>query len=920
MSLGSGTQLGHYEILSLLGAGGMGEVYRARDTKLNREVALKVLPETFARDPERMARFEREAQVLASLNHPNIAQIYGLEESGETRALVMELVEGPTLAERIAAPTAAHRATLQLDETLAIAKQIADALEAAHDKNVIHRDLKPANIKVKSDGVVKVLDFGLAKAMDVSAVPASGGQAGETPTLQNSPTLSLTAQAGFSPQPTRAGMILGTAAYMSPEQAKGLGVDRRTDIWAFGCVFFEMLTGKRAFEGETLSDVLAAVIRADPDWTAIPETTPQTIQRLIHRCLTKDLKHRLQAIGEARITIEETLSGTPDAGAGLETRPYEDSARIAGHRSARQRALPWAAAAVAILATYGITRFFLPGAEREGHAVPARVTISLPADAQLAAGNFLPSMAFSPDGRSLAYVAEGTDGVRRLAVRQLNSDKVMVIPGTEGAEGPFFSPDGQWIGYWSHWEIWKVLTSGAGVPQPVCRSLDFRGAAWARNWIIFQPSQSGPLFKVADGGGAPDPFTKLLPGEYNERFPSALPDGDTILFTSWARPFDPNRSKIIAVSLSTGKRTDIGTGGMDVQYSPPGYLLYVQTGELLAVPFDVGKLKITGEPKVILDHVVTQNNTGAAQFAVSSQGDLAWIPGGSVGNDVRIVRVNRKGVETPIFETNTARRFPRLSPDGHSILVEAISGELAGTWLMSADGKEQRRLTPGNSPTWFPDGRRWVGIARRGNLVVDSVDGSSQPRQLVPQPPGLDAIVPTSVSVNGTVAYDLFRSNDTLEAWLVNEKGGTPKKFLGGQADEGGVQFSPDGHYVAYVSNRSCRFEVYVTSFPDKSATWQISTAGGSEVVWQRDGKEITYLSGPDMVAVPVATEPTFHAGSPSVLFHVPYDGLLGGPTSPNYDVVRDGSWFLMVDNPDLNQPAPNVQLALDWRDVLGKK
>ncbi len=396
MSLGSGTQLGHYEILSLLGAGGMGEVYRARDTKLNREVALKVLPETFARDPERMARFEREAQVLASLNHPNIAQIYGLEESGETRALVMELVEGPTLAERIAAPTAAHRAALQLDETLAIAKQIADALEAAHDKNIIHRDLKPANIKVKPDGVVKVLDFGLAKAMDVSAAPVSGGQAGETPALQNSPTLSLTAQAGFSPQPTRAGMILGTAAYMSPEQAKGLAVDRRTDIWAFGCVLYEMMTGKRAFEGETLSDVLASVIKEEPDWTAIPETTPQTIQRLIRRCLTKDLKHRLQAIGEARITIEATMSGTPDAGAGLETRPYEDSARIAGHRSALQRALPWAAVVIVAVAIGYFARARIGG--NGGGVVPTFDQLTFRQGPISAAR-------FAPDGKTYIYAA-----------------------------------------------------------------------------------------------------------------------------------------------------------------------------------------------------------------------------------------------------------------------------------------------------------------------------------------------------------------------------------------------------------------------------------------------------------------------------------------------------------------------------------
>ncbi len=911
MALPSGAKVGPYEILSPLGAGGMGEVYRAHDSKLNRDVAIKVLPEAFASDPQRMARFEREAQVLASLNHTNIAAIYGLEESGQTRALVMELVEGRTLAERIGAsarPTSGAMSgsvgaihELPLQESLHLAKQVAEALEYAHERGVVHRDLKPANIKITPDGAVKVLDFGLAKAMGPDEISRDAS---------NSPTLSAAM--------TQAGFIVGTAAYMSPEQAKAKPVDRRCDIWAFGCVLYEMLSGKKAFEGETVSDVLAAVIMKEPDWPALPETTPPSIQRLIRRCLAKDPKRRLQAIGEARITIEETISGV---GAGLETRPYEETAGIGSQPAPPQRRwlLP-TAVVVAILATFGITRFFMQRNAGESQALPARVTVSLPADAQLAAGNFTPSIVFSPDGESLAYVAEGTDGVRRLAVRQLDSDKVTIIPGTEGAEGPFFSPDGQWIGYWSHWKIWKVRASGAGVPESICNSLDFRGGTWAGHTIILTPSQTGPLFKVSDNGGKPEPFTKLLPGEDNHRFPHVLPDGDTILFSSYAMPFDPDRGKMIAVSLSTGKRTDIGAGGMDVLYSPPGYLLYVQAGKLLAAPFDLSKLKITGEARVLLDPVVTQMNTGAAQFAVSPQGNLAWIQGGSVGDDVRLVRMSRQGVATPIFKTNTARRFPRLSPDDRRLLVMAVTGEVAGTWLMSTDGKEQRHLTQDDSPTWFPDGRSWVslGVPQDRALIVNSVDGTYPRRQLVP--PSRRMIGPTSVSATGTIAYEVYGAKGTLNAFVVDAKGGDPKPFLVGPADEGGVQFSPDGRYVAYVSNRSGQFEVYVTSFPDKAATWQISTSGGSEVVWQPDGKEITFRSGPDMVAVPVTTEPTFHAGSPSVLFHVPYDGLLGGPDEPDYDVARDGSWFVMVDNPDFNVPAPMVQMALDWRKVLAAK
>ncbi len=930
MTLAAGTKLGPYEITGALGAGGMGEVYRARDTKLNRDVALKVLPEAFASDPQRMARFEREAQVLASLNHPNIAAIYGLEESGSTRALVMELVEGQTLAERLASrplTRPASRDTLSpqagrgqkgsdsqpspsgrgwpagpgegFDDALQIAKQVAEALEYAHDRGVVHRDLKPANIKITPEGTVKVLDFGLAKAMGPDEISRDAS---------NSPTLSIAA--------TQAGFILGTAAYMSPEQAKAKPVDRRADIWAFGVVLFEMFSGKKTFEGETVSDVLAAVIMKDPDWSALPETTPPSIQRLIRRCLNKDPKQRLQAIGEARITIEETLSGTgvppvtdhgPEAHATTAARPA----------SQRRWLLP-TAVVVAILATFVITRFFLHRNAGESQTFAARVTVSLPADAQLAAGNFTPSIVFSPDGGSLAYVAEGTDGVRRLAVRQLDSDQVTIIPGTEGAEGPFFSPDGQWIGYWSHWKIWKVRASGAGIPEAICNSMDFRGATWAGHTIIFTPSQTGPLFKVSDNGGEPEPFTKLLPGEFDHRFPHALPDGDTILFSAWSMPFDPDRAKMAAVSLSTGKRTDIGPGGMDVLYSPPGYLLYVQAGKLLSAPFDLNRLKITGEARVILDHVVTQMNTGAAQFAVSPQGNLAWIQGGSVGNDVRLVRVSRKGVATTIFKTNTARRFPRLSPDDRKLLVLAVTGEAAGTWLMSIDGKEQRHLSEAELATWFPDGRRWVGSSRNLALIVDSVDGTYPPRQLIPSSPRM--LAPTSVSATGTIAYDFFGPKGIRDVWLVDSKGGAPKPFLVGPADEGGMQFSPDGRYVAYVSNRSGQFEVYVTSFPDKSATWQISTSGGSEVVWQRDGKEITYRSGPSLIAVPVTTQPTFHAGNPSVLFHVPYDGLLGGPDEPDYDVARDGSWFVMVNNPDFNVPAPTVQMALDWQKVEAAK
>jgi dipeptidyl aminopeptidase/acylaminoacyl peptidase len=864
----------------------MGEVYRATDTKLKREVAIKVLPEALGQDPERLARFEREAHVLASLNHPHIAAIYGIEESTSVKALVMELVDGATLQDRL------DSGSIPVAEALPIARQIAEALEAAHEKGIVHRDLKPANVKITAEGVVKVLDFGLAKAMDPTASSSA-------PDMTRSPTITM--------QATAAGIILGTAAYMSPEQARGSKVDKRADIWAFGVVLWEMLTGKRLFHGETVSDTLAGVLKTEIDFGSLPKETPPAVSRLLRRCLERDPKKRLRDIGDARLELADTATANADEPNRGEVAP--------GSR----RAWIWPAlTAAALAAGFGLSRVFAPGAAAETAPVRARATLALPADEPIAAGNFLPSLAFSPDGESLAYVAVGSDGVRRLAVRRLDSAEVQVIPGTEGAEGPFFSPDGQWIGFWSKWKIRKVRASGLGVPEAVCRSLDFRGATWASHTIIFSPSQLMALFQVDDRGGTPRPLTKLLPGESNHRFPQALPDGDTILFTAWANPFDVDRSKLFALSLKTGKRKEIGATSHDVVFSPPGQLLYVQAERLLAVPFDLRKLKITGPARSILDQVVVQKNTGAAQLAVSRTGALAWVAGNLVGDQVRLMRVDRSGKRTPFFETNTPRRYPVLSPDDRELMVEAIGPEVDGDWLMSIDGRMQRHLGANRgSAHWLPGGR-WCYSTIDGTTYTDSLNGSSPRREIVPK--NASALVVTGTTSNGTIAYDAFGPKGSLDAWIVDERSGKRKPFLTGPANEGGVTFSPDGRYAAYVSDRSGDFEVYVTTFPDKSATWQISTAGGSEVVWQRDGREITFRSGNDMIALPVSTEPTFHAGSPSVLFHVPYDGVLGSPDEPNYDVSRDGKWFLMTDNPDLNQPSANIEIALDWPAVLEKK
>jgi Tol biopolymer transport system component len=883
VTLAAGIRLGPYEIASPLGAGGMGEVWRARDAKLEREVAIKLLPTELAGDPERLARFEREAKLLASLNHPNIAHVYGFEsatlpDGSTTHFLAMELVPGEDLAERL------KRGAIPVDDALEIAKQIAEALEEAHEKGIVHRDLKPANVKLTEDGKVKVLDFGLAKAWAADAPSGSG------PDLSQSPTLAHTG--------TQAGVILGTAAYMSPEQARGKPVDKRADIWAFGVLLYEMLTGRQLFPGETVSDVLAGVLKSDVDFAALPSRTPPAGRETLRRCLERDPKKRLRDIGDAKLTLLET------EGSGV--------AEPARGRAGVSRWFAVALVLVALVAGWIAARVVGPRAA-DAKPLPARLTLALPADASLAAGNFNPSLAFSPDGQTLAYVAVGKDGARRLAVRRLGSPDVTTLAGTEGAEGPFFSPDGEWIGFWSQWKVRKVRASGVGVPEVVCGSRDFRGGTWAGHLIVFAPGQLTGLLQVDDRGGEPRELTTLLPGENNHRFPRTLPGGDTILFASWSDPFDVDRAKIVALSLSTGKRKELGPGGHDVRFSPSGHLLYAQAGRLLAVPFDLARLEITGAAKAILDNVVVQKNTGAAQFAVSAAGQLAWAQGDLVGDKVKIVRVDRSGTRTPILETDTVRRFPALAPDGRQFVVRAIGPQVAGDWLTSIDGKTQRRLDPNTEyPHWLPDGR--LAYSTTANeLYVDPLDGTS-PRRVLQ---GEREILLTGARADGTIAYSTPSARGDLDVWTVDAKGGKPQAFLDGKDDAGGASFSPDGRYVAYISNRSGRFEVYVTSFPGKAATWQVSTSGGSEVVWQRDGKEILFRSGNDLVAVPVTTEPTFRAGTPCVLFHVPYDGLLGSPDIPDYDVARDGSFFLMIDNPDLNQPARSLEIALDWPAVL---
>ncbi|MCH9034460.1 MAG: serine/threonine-protein kinase, partial [Planctomycetes bacterium] len=622
MTLSAGTEFGPYKIIAPLGAGGMGEVYRARDAKLDREVAIKVLPDTFARDPERIARFQREAKVLASLNHPSIAAIYGFEESDGKRFLVLELVEGETLAERL------RGGVLPVDEALEVCKQIAEALEAAHEKGVIHRDLKPGNVMIRPDGSVKVLDFGLAKAFS-PIDEVSPTQIAESPTIT----------AAF----TRPGVVLGTAAYMSPEQARGKPLDKRTDIWSFGVVLYECLGGRRPFEGETATDLIAKILERDPDWTGLPGDTPLTVQLLLKRCLQKDRKRRLHDIGDARIEIEEALS-----------EPWVEKATLAGvSRPTRWGlAVPWSITALMVIIVISLIVRGWMGSTPSVPRLVWRFAIDLPAEAPVAVADNL-SVALSPDGTRLVYVGE-RDGGTQLYLRVIDEFAVTPIPGTEDGTGPFFSPDGKWVGYFDYraGKLKKVPLRGGGTIDICDAPPSSRGASWGMDdVIVFTRGITGGLYTVSATGGTPQPLATpdFEKGEKSCRLPQILPGGKGVLFTMSTSDIDSyDEASIAVVLLETGERKILFKGGSNARYAPTGHIVYARAGSLMAVPFDLERLEVTGPPFQILKGVVTSDIYGSAQFSFSGDGTLIYVPGGPEIYYSRLVLVDRRGEFHPL--------------------------------------------------------------------------------------------------------------------------------------------------------------------------------------------------------------------------------------------------------------------------------
>ncbi|HUQ92469.1 MAG TPA: protein kinase [Bryobacteraceae bacterium] len=820
MALPAGARVGVYEVSALLGAGGMGEVYRARDPKLGRDVAIKVLPELLAADAQHMARFEREAQVLASLNHPNIATVYGVEQN----ALVMELVEGQTLADRIAA------GALPIEEALLIARQIVEGLEAAHDRGIVHRDLKPANVKITPAGVVKLLDFGLAKAADPA--PSTSRQ------LAISPTLSMAM--------TQAGMIPGTAGYMSPEQARGKPVDRRTDIWAFGVVLYEMLTGRALFAtGDTVTDIIAAVVTREPGWDALPASVPPHIRRLLERCLRKDVKTRLQSIGEARIAIDEpaamalAVPGPPPA-------------------EAWRRWLPWAmVAGVAILAGAGWWRATRPPALRP----LVRLNVEMKPDAPLpnsvgaGAGGL---MALSPNGTRLVVTLRGADGKLRLHTRLLHQSQLAPLAGTEDGSSPFFSPDGHWIAFAADGRLKKISVEG-GSAVTVCDAPNMRGASWGDDGnIVLALNTTGGLSRVSSDGSKPRELTKLDEGERTHRWPQVLPGSEAVLFTAHSVPNTYDTANIDVVSLKTGHRKTVQRGAFYGRYMalPNGFgrLIYMHQNTLFAAPFDVGRLAVTGTAVPVLEDVSGAGSRGG-DFSFSSSGTFVYL-GKETQGGWMISWLDASGKRQPLHAIPGSYFTPRFSPDGKRLAFTRASTVGYDLWVKDLDRDTPSRLSfldgTNDWPVWSPDGNNIVFKSTSSSgpgLYWIRSDGAGAPQRL--SDGKLDE-TPYSISPDGKRLAFSRRGNGSSDLFTVPIEGdsrqpklGKPELFLGTPFAEAHPAFSPDGRWLAYMSLESATPEIYVRPFPGPGGRWQISTGGGSYPVWSRDGGQLLF-KGPD--------------------------------------------------------------------------
>jgi serine/threonine-protein kinase len=869
VGLTTGERLGVYDILAVVGEGGMGRVYRARDSKLQRDVAIKVLPDHVAGDPERVARFEREARTLAALNHPHIAQIYGTEQSGATHALVMELVEGEDLAQRIA------RGAIEWREAQPIARQIAEALEAAHEQGIVHRDLKPANIKLTPDGVVKVLDFGLAKTLEGDGFSRRHNGV-DDPAL--SPT--ITSPAAI----TQGAVILGTAAYMSPEQAKGRLADKRSDVWAFGCVLYEMLTGTRAFPGDDVMETLAAVARAEPDFAALPPATPREIRTLLERCLTKDRRARVPEIAVARYALESATAAPVAAAASRARNPW-----------------PWAVAAIAAtiaIASVAMPRLASPAVEP---APVIRSTIAIPRASTTGFSTF----AMSQQGTAIAYPS--TQG--GILLRRLSETEATPLRGTEGGANPFFSPDGEWIGFFADGKLKKISIAG-GVPQVLANALSGRGGTWSVDGtIVFAPHPASGLSSVSANGGAVTELTQVAANERSHRWPHILPDGRTVLFTLQRQGQLYDDATIAAVPVSGGTPQALIEGGSAAQYVNSGHLLYGKSGVLMAVPFDAVAVRVNGTAIPVIGNARTNSLNGALPMGVSSRGSLAYLPGSSVGADMALISAERNRPGQVVLRGRLFESLLDLSPDGRSLAVSINDGQ-SDIWLVDLENRGLRRVTSGSgseiAPVWSPDGSRLYYTSDTGGVtrMVTRLTGSDSEQDVTKI-----AFFPMSISPDGATVVGRAVTRSSLDVVAVDAASGESTAIVAGTADETEPSLSPDGRFVAYQSDESGTTEVYVQEFPSGNK-WQITTGGGSQPRWTSGGRELAYRNGSTIYAVPVTLRP-FAVGAASSVF--------SATNISAFDIAADGKRIVAVqqgENPD----NPHLIMVSGWFEELKAK
>jgi eukaryotic-like serine/threonine-protein kinase len=883
MAILSGKRLGPYEILSVIGAGGMGEVYRARDTRLERVVAVKILPDHLSDRAELRERFEREARTIASLNHSHICTLFDIGQQDGTDYLVMEYLEGETLAERL------KKGPLPIVQVLQYAIEIADALDKAHRKGITHRDLKPGNIMLTKSGT-KLLDFGLAK-LKQETTPANISLS-KLPTANDA----ITAQ----------GAIVGTLQYMAPEQLEGREVDARTDIFAFGVVVYETATGKKAFEGKSQASLIAKILESDPPpISSLQPMTPPALDRVVKTCLAKDPDNRWQTASD----LCRELKWIADEGT---QRTTTAAAPVASGRTNWLKTALWAGAAVAACILVGLTAWILkPAAPKP----IARFAMSLPPGQRL--DTFGPAIAISPDGTRLVYAAGPSNLTTQLYIREMGGLEARPIPGTGGGGNPFFSPDSQWIGFFTSGKLMKVSLSG-GVPVSL---VDINvggeaGASWgSQGRIAVVPQAGSPIQQIPDTGGNLQPLTRLEKGEASHRWPEFLPEGKGVLFTAAAG----TATKIAVQSLGSGEHRDLVPGGDFPRYALSGDLVYLQGANLMAVPFDRQRLAITGAAVPVIEGVLAAG--GVAQYSFSSTGTLIYVPGSSQEAGLKLVWVDRKGMEQPVNAPPHNYVLPKVSPDGKRVAagIEEADSQI---WVYDLGRDTLTRLTFEGSanidPVWTPDGKRIVFKGTGNRLFWQPADGSTGAEALTSSELAANN-VPGSWTPDGQVLTFMEINPDTgYDVYTLPLKDGKPQPFLHTPSLETAPRFSPDGRFIAYASDESGRIEIYVRPYPGPGGKWQISTEGGAEPVWNPKGQELFYRSGNKMMAVDVTTQGTFSAGKPKILFEGPY---VPTPRSfPDYDVSPDGQRFLMLKPSEQAQGPAQINVVLNWFEELKQK